>query len=152
MATASGRANMTAQIAGQAPNRPKSAGSSISRTEVACAQPLVVVLGIVLFSLISVSFAVAHKSQPFIPAEGSTSPGNGDLNPYGLAVVPKGFPGGTLQPGQLLVSNFNDSASTQGNGSTIVIIDPATGQQTGVFFQGRLEEGTLESFRALYWG
>src|SRR5215469_6288845 len=111
---------MTAQIARQVPNRRTSAGRSTDRTNVACTQPLVVVLGIVLFSLTSVSLAVAHpKSQPFIPAQGSTSPSNGDLNPYGLAVVPKGFPQGTLQSGQLLVSNFNNGpANIQGDGST----------------------------------
>jgi len=132
---------MTAQNARQTANCLKSAGRSTNRTKVAYTQPLVVVLGMVLFSLTSVSFAVAHpKSQPFIPAQGSTSPSNGDLNPYGLAVVPKGFPQGTLQPGQLLVANFNNAlpANTQGDGSTIVIIDPATAQQTGLFFQGTL--------------
>ena len=46
---------------------------------------------------------------------------------------------GTLTPGQLLVSNFNNSladGNVQGEGSTIVTIDPSTGQQVGVFFQG----------------
>ena len=79
------------------------------------------------------------KQKPFIPAQGSTSPANGDLNPYGLARVPEGFPKGTLQAGQLLVSNFNNSAAdgnVQGEGSTIVTIDPNTGQQIGVFFPG----------------
>jgi hypothetical protein len=62
---------MTAQNARQAPNRPKSAGRSTNRTKVACAQPLVVALGIVLFSLTSASFAVAHpKSQPVHPGAG----------------------------------------------------------------------------------
>jgi hypothetical protein len=79
------------------------------------------------------------KPKPFIPAQGSTSPENGDLNPYGLARVPEGFPKGTLQAGQLLVSNFNNSAAkgnVQGEGSTIVTIDPNTGQQVGVFYPG----------------
>src|ERR1700739_4431684 len=79
------------------------------------------------------------KSTSFLPAQGSTIPANGDLNPYGLAVVPKGFPMGTLLPGQLLVSNFNNSAANgniQGEGSTIVVMDPATGQLSALFFQG----------------
>jgi hypothetical protein len=100
--------------------------------------PLLIAIGIAFLSFGSRSSALAgSKSKPFIPAQGSTSPSNGDLNPYGLAVVPNGFPAGMLQPGQLLVSNFNDSGNIQGNGSTIVIIDPATGQQASVpFFQG----------------
>jgi DNA-binding beta-propeller fold protein YncE len=59
---------------------------------------------------------------------------NGDLNPYGVAFVPADFHGGLLKPGDILVSNFNDSANVQGTGSTIVKITP-TGQQS-VFFQG----------------
>jgi len=98
---------------------------------------------IVSVFLISASDTRADsKSGPFLPGQGSTSPANGDLNPYGLAVVPKDFPMGKLEPGQLLVSNFNNSATQanpggiQGEGSTIVEIDPATGQETGLFFQG----------------
>jgi hypothetical protein len=92
----------------------------------------------VIFAFTSVAPAFP-KSGPFVPAQGSTSPANGDLNPYGLAVVPHDFPGGALQAGQLLVSNFNNSAAdgnVQGEGSTIVTMDPATGHQVGVFFQG----------------
>src|SRR4029077_8209211 len=52
----------------------------------------------------------------------STVPHNGDLNPYGIAFVPLGFQSGTgpLRPGQVLVSNFNNSANLQGTGTTIV--------------------------------
>jgi hypothetical protein len=65
-----------------------------------------------------------------------TVPANGDVNPYGLAFVPQGFASGTgpLQPGDVLVSNFNDKGNTQGTGTTIVRIT-STGQQS-VFFQG----------------
>ena len=83
--------------------------------------------------------ALAFPVTPLIPAQGSTSPSNGDLVPYGLAVVPNFFPGHTLKPGQLLVSNFNSSVANgnlAGQGTTIVIIDPNTAQQLGVFFQG----------------
>lgn len=65
----------------------------------------------------------------------STIPANGDLNPYGLAVVPHGFlPGGALQPDDFLVSNFNNSSNLQGTGTTIVRVTPAG--QTSLFFQG----------------
>jgi hypothetical protein len=52
----------------------------------------------------------------------STVPANGDLNPYGLALVPATT--GDLQAGSLLVSNFNDKANNQGTGTTIVQIAP----------------------------
>src|SRR5262245_57553782 len=73
--------------------------------------------------------------RPFLPLQVSTVPSNGDLNPYGLAFVPSDFPfGDGLKPGQMLISNFNDT-SLQGRGSTIITIDPRNGQ-TGLFFQG----------------
>lgn len=65
----------------------------------------------------------------------STIPANGDVNPYGVAFVPEGFPrGGALEPGDILVSNFNNSQNAQGTGSTIVRVS-STGQ-VSVFFQG----------------
>lgn len=58
---------------------------------------------------------------------------DGDNNPYGVAFVPQGFEGnGVLQPGDLLVSNFNSSSGTQGTGTTIDLITPAG--QRSVFF------------------
>ena len=37
----------------------------------------------------------------------TTVPANGDVNPYGAAVVPVGFPaGGSLHPGDMLVSKL----------------------------------------------
>ena len=65
----------------------------------------------------------------------TTIPANGDLNPYGVAFVPPGFPtGGPLKPGDILVSNFNSSANNQnGTGTTIVDISP-NGSQS-LFFQ-----------------
>jgi hypothetical protein len=66
----------------------------------------------------------------------STVPSNGDVNPYGVAFVPDGFPpGGLIAQGDILVSNFNASSNLQGTGTTIVRIDPNGGQS--LFFQGR---------------
>lgn len=67
----------------------------------------------------------------------STVPPNGDVNPYGVAFIPDGFNAGAgpLKRGDVLVSNFNNSAGLQGTGTTIVDITPATGTQS-VFFQG----------------
>jgi hypothetical protein len=59
----------------------------------------------------------------------STVPANGDVNPYGVAVVPAS--GGRLTAGDILVSNFNDKANVQGTGTTIVQVSPAG--KTSVF-------------------
>lgn len=65
----------------------------------------------------------------------STTPNNGDGNPYGVAFVPQGVAsGGKLHAGDILVSNFNNAGGEQGTGSTIVEIAP-NGAQT-LFFQG----------------
>jgi len=53
---------------------------------------------------------------------GSTIPSNGDLNPYGVAVVPKTI--GNLVAGNVLVSNFNNGGNFQGQGTTIVQLTP----------------------------
>jgi hypothetical protein len=52
----------------------------------------------------------------------STVPANGDVNPYGVTVVPQ--TAGKLVRGDILVSNFNDKANVQGTGTTIVEISP----------------------------
>ncbi|HEY4023839.1 MAG TPA: hypothetical protein VGM75_34505 [Pseudonocardiaceae bacterium] len=58
----------------------------------------------------------------------STVPGNGDVNPYGVAVVPESR--GNLTEGDILVSNFNNaptataSGGEQGRGTTIVEVAP----------------------------
>ncbi|HLJ94386.1 MAG TPA: hypothetical protein VKU02_14465 [Gemmataceae bacterium] len=81
----------------------------------------------------------------------STVPANGDLNPYGVAFVPRGFPeGGPLHPGDILVSNFNNNVAggnLQGRGTTIVDLSP-TGKQT-LFFQGSSTPGDLGLTTAL---
>src|ERR1017187_9575837 len=58
----------------------------------------------------------------------TTIPSNGDLNPYGVAFVPAGFPaGGSIASGDLLVANFNNNTNLQGTGTTIVRISPTGG-------------------------
>ena len=52
----------------------------------------------------------------------STVPANGDINPYGVAVVPTTI--GALHKGDVLISNFNNSTNAQGTGTTIVEITP----------------------------
>ena len=78
----------------------------------------------------------------------TTVPPNGDLNPYGVAFVPFNFPaGGAISPGDILVSNFNNSANQQGTGTTIVRISPSGSQS--VFFQGPSTPGQLGLTTAL---
>ncbi len=66
----------------------------------------------------------------------STVPGNGDVNPYGVAVIPRSS--GNLVAGDILVSNFNNSSNLQGTGSTIVEVSPS-GSRT-VFAHIRLNK------------
>jgi hypothetical protein len=72
------------------------------------------------------------------PTSSSTTvPSSGDVNPYGLALVPAGFArGGTIHAGQYLVSNFNNSSNIQGTGKTIVVVTPGnnTPQTAPVFY------------------
>src|SRR5215471_5419430 len=93
-----------------------------------------------LVSLSAATLLVALARQtaiaaPVVPLQVSTSPSNGDLNPYGLINVPAGFPAGSIATGQLLVSNFNNSANIQGKGTTIIAVDPVSGN-TSLFFKG----------------
>jgi hypothetical protein len=58
----------------------------------------------------------------------STVPGNGDVNPYGVAVVPADA--GAEHQGNVLISNFNDRQNLQGTGTTIVQISPGGSVRT----------------------
>jgi hypothetical protein len=92
------------------------AGVSYSMLVTACA-----------WSPLSATHAVA--ANQFLPEYrvSSTVPPNGDLNPYGVAFVPSGFPkGGKISPGDVLVSNFNDMNNCQGQGTTIIQYTPSS--------------------------
>ena len=98
------------------------------------------------------SLAAAGPVLPKLPSGAfqtlTTVPANGDVNPYGVAFVPPNFPiGGTLSSGDILVSNFNNSANQQGTGTTIVAITPSGGEST--FFQGPATPGQLGLTTAL---
>jgi hypothetical protein len=83
------------------------------------------IAGIALLSMVA-----AHADNDdgaFLPrlVMSSTIPVNGDLNPYGVAFVPQNFPaGGSISPGDVLVSNFNNSNNVQGTGTTIIKLTP----------------------------
>ena len=54
--------------------------------------------------------------------------GNGDVNPYGVAVVPRTV--GNLWKGDVLVSNFNNLKNQQGTGTTIMEVSPKSHSAT----------------------
>jgi hypothetical protein len=79
----------------------------------------------------------ANASPPFLdtltqnnPVASTVPTSNGDVNPYGVAVVPRST--GDLVQGDVLVSNFNNLATTanpagqEGRGTTIMQINPTT--------------------------
>jgi hypothetical protein len=65
------------------------------------------------------SFLGSHRRVSVIA---STVPGNGDVNPYGVAVVQHST--GRLHQNSVLISNFNAASNLQGTGTTIVQITP----------------------------
>lgn len=81
-------------------------------------------LGLRMLAVIpAVALLLATASAGTITKIASTIPSNGDLNPYGVARVPT--TAGSLTRGNILVSNFNNSANLQGTGTTIVQISPS---------------------------
>ena len=53
---------------------------------------------------------------------GSTTPANGDINPYAIWPVTKTV--GSVRAGDVLVDNFNNASNDQGTGTTIVDLHP----------------------------
>jgi hypothetical protein len=112
-----------------------------------------------LLCLTCSSAVLAAEDDPFLPAPVrpvSTVPANGDQNPYGVAFVPPGFPtGGPLNPGDILVSNFNNggappTGNLQGSGTTIV--DVPSGAPVQLFFQGVAPLGLTTALNILQKG
>jgi hypothetical protein len=81
-----------------------------------------IAIAITLVSLSATLAAQTTKSIfPLPPPSVSTVPSNGDVNPYGVVFAPKNVPpDSVLQPGDILVSNYNNSENLQGTGTTIV--------------------------------
>jgi DNA-binding beta-propeller fold protein YncE len=93
-----------------------------------------------LFAVSALTLAATAQTttKPFLPLTPpvvSTIPSNGDVNPYGVFFVPRSIPtDGKLQPGDILVSNFNNSQNLQGTGTTITRVDEQG--NTSTFYQG----------------
>jgi len=73
-------------------------------------------------SLASMNNAKISTVASTVPSLGAGQPGDGDVNPYGVAIVGKTT--GNLTLGNILVSNFNNKNNLQGTGSTIVEVTP----------------------------
>jgi len=87
---------------------------------------------------------------PILPLQVSVKTASGgQQNPYGLVFVPIGFPNNTAQSGDALVSNFNDSANNQGQGTTIVNIRP---DRTTALFAAGLTPGLTAALGILRAG
>ena len=119
-----------------------------------CMSTRLLVASLVLLLLPATLLRAQNNNQAFLPAQVrvvSTIPPNGDLNPYGVATVPQQFPmGATVNPGDILVSNFNNSSNLQGTGTTIVRIQ-ASGPAS-VFFQGKAPLGLTTALNILQAG
>ena len=83
----------------------------------------------IAYGVLLIPLATADNNKPFLgnlnnnQFVASTVPPNGDLNPYGVAIVPRSV--GALTANSVLVSNFNNSedmGNQQGTGTTIVQI------------------------------
>jgi len=105
-------------------------------------------MGVATVLMIPLAKAVLAQ-VPIVPLQLSTNPGNGDQNPYGVVFVPVGFPNITVQPGDVLVSNFNDKANNQGQGTTIINIRP---DRTFALFAGTLTKGATAALGILRAG
>ena len=111
---------------------------------------------VLLTSASAIGFAqFGDPDDAFLPSPVrtvSTVPANGDVNPYGVAFVPGNFNTGSgpLKHGDILVSNFNNSANLQGTGTTIVRVGKS-GSPT-LFFQGKKGLGLSTALGTLQYG
>jgi hypothetical protein len=119
-----------------------------------CVLKLFAVTVISCFLCSAVLMADDDNKHPFLPGPVrvvSTVPANGDVNPYGVAFVPASFPaGGTISPGDVLVSNFNASSNLQGTGTTIV--DVPANAPLSLFFSGTAPLGFSTALNVLEKG
>jgi len=98
--------------------------------------PHLLIAGACLLTLCNAQTRSTNTSRS-ISMIASTVPDNVDVNPYGIFRVP--VTEGRLIAGNLLISNFNNSANLQGTGTTIVQISP--GGNFSLFAQ--IDAGTL---------
>ncbi len=80
--------------------------------------PKLLTVGLLFLTTVTANAASFISSLHRIKTLTSTVPANGDVNPYGVAVVPTTT--GALVANNVPISNFNNSANLQGTGTTIV--------------------------------
>jgi len=111
---------------------------------------LVGATGVAAVTLLATSAGALAPGESLVGASstvseiGSTVPPNGDVNPYGVAVVRESQ--GTEVAGDVLVSNFNSGpppAGLQGRGTTIVQLDPNAGPSATPQVFARIDPGRL---------
>ena len=99
---------------------------------------------IAVIFVLSSGVAAASPGVPALPGTlrsiVSTVPKNGDVNPYGMALVRQSR--GRLVAGDVLVSNFNNAKNLQGTGSTIVEVSPAGSKTLFATIDARSVPGT----------
>ena len=83
---------------------------------------LLATVGLSVAVTASPASAAAAAVDTTITPIASTVPANGDVNPYGVAVIPESA--GALHEGDVLVSNFNAASNLQGTGTTLVEVSP----------------------------
>jgi len=91
------------------------------------------------FSFLGQFTQVSTVATTVPPGNSPPPSGDGDVNPYGVAVVHHSI--GLERRGDVLVSNFNNSTNAQGTGTTIVEISPS-GTQTVFAHVPQLTGGT----------
>ena len=118
---------------------------------------LIMLTGVLLLLTATSVMAQGISNVPYLPRQVETvttvAP-NGDLNPYGVAFVPRLFPkGGAANPGDILVSNFNNSSNLQGTGTTIIDVPAQVGAPSPtLFFQSATPAGLTTALNILRAG
>jgi len=104
---------------------------------------------IAAIALLTATMAPAQSIFPLFPNTVSTVPSNGDVNPYGVVIVPKNIaPGLGINAGDVLVSNFNNVQNLQGTGTTIVRVT-ASGSVTTFFTSSTQRAGLTAALGVL---
>jgi hypothetical protein len=90
-----------------------------------------------------VGTSVTRALHHIVTIGSAVDAGNGDQNPYGLAIAP--VTAGKMKAGDLVICNFNDNLNIQGLGTTIEVLHPTPGSKP----QRLARNGTLTGCNAL---
>jgi sugar lactone lactonase YvrE len=81
---------------------------------------------------------------------GSTVAANGDTHPYSVAVVPPGYTGAPLAPGDVLVGDLSNTTGVKGQGTSIVRFHLGTASPFSTAVQGPVGLAFSEDGSALW--